>query len=102
MTDKETRTKIEKIFTGLYNEYEKGENWDKAVDLVVGVIKSENEASARKLKSDRRILLREIESLKNAVKKYDKENVRYKKVTVPNLNREILRLQNLNIKQNGR
>ena len=89
----EIEKKIEKIFFELYESFEKGSNWDKAMKKTNDIIKKIQEDAARKLKSDRRVLISEVESTKRTVSKYEKELNIYKKVKVPNLQREILRLE---------
>lgn len=92
--------KIEKIFQELYEGYEKGNNWMDAMKKVNSVIKNIQEESERKLKHDRRTLIYEIDINKKNVKTLQKELNTYKKFKIPSLQREIIRLNDINKKLN--
>ena len=97
----ELEKKVKKIFTELYEGYEKGNNWYKAMNEVNSIVKKLQEESSKKLKYDRRTLIYEIDVSKKNVKTLQRELSIYKKVKIPNLQREVLRLQQIINKQNG-
>ena len=97
----EIHKKVEKIFQDLYEGYEKGNNWDKAVDKVSSIIKNIQEEASRKLNSDRRTLIYEVDINKKNVKTLQRELDRLKKVKIPSLEREVIRLNNIISKRNG-
>ena len=90
-----TEKKIEKIFTELYEGYEKGNNWDSAMKKVNAIIKNLQEEADRKLKHDRRTLIYEIDINKKNVKTLQKELNTFKKFKVPSLQREVIRLNDI-------
>ena len=92
--------KTEKIFKDLYDGYEKGNNWDDALKKVNAIIKKIEEDAERKLKMERRVLVQEIDVLKKSLRESKKEVENFKRIKVPNLQREILKL-NQKIKEDG-
>lgn len=96
----EVEKNIEKILLDLQDGYEKAVNWEKAMKEIVSLFKKQQKDSESKLRSDRRTLASEVDTTSRALKKAYQEISNYKKVKVPNLQKEIIKLQQ-QLKQNG-
>ena len=97
----EIEKKVEKIFTTLYEGYEKGNNWDKAMKEINTLFKQRQDESDRKLRSEKKVLLQQIQVTEKNLKKTLQEVRTMKKVQIPNLQREIIKLTQKNNEDYG-